>query len=178
MFSASRLLFFAKTAVKETATKKRPTLAAAAAKAKTPRKTRDPSLPPPSAAFTLPDLIEHIPPPPPDAPQSEWQHKGGWGLKFYRKQWAKYPEPSYWTVTRYKPSTHGHKRKVWGVLTWRGQRTAAHTRGGGYRGRRGRSDVMMTTSQSVNPLTPRELTTDAIQLIAPFPPPLPRPRTA
>ena len=86
---------------------------------------RDPSLPPPSSAFTLPQLIEKIPPPAPDTPQSEWQHKGGWGLKFYRKQWAKYPEPSYWTVTRYKPSTRGHKQKVWGVLTWRGQ--PAHT---------------------------------------------------
>ena len=167
MFSASRLLLFAKTAVKEVpstptsrsrlpplhsltqltpipipplcpsrqtaAPKKRAAPGASAKKVKAAAKVRDPSLPPPSSAFTLPQLIEKIPAPAPGTPPTEWQHKGGWGLKFYRKQWAKYPEPSYWTVTRYKPSTHGHKRKVWGVLTWRGQRThdthTQHTEG-------------------------------------------------
>ena len=100
-------------------------------KSSTPVKVRDPSLPPPSTGFTLPGLIDLIPPPAPGTPQSEWQHKGGWGLKFYRKRWAKYPEPSYWTVTRYKPSTHGHKRKVWGVFTWRGQSNTVRGEGGG-----------------------------------------------
>ena len=106
-------------------TKKKPTPAAAsAAGTKKLSKKRDPSLPPPPQRYSLPQLIEKIPPPPSGTDRSEWQHKGGWGLKFYRSAWARYAEPCYWTVTRFKPSTHGHKRKVWGVLTWRGKRRA------------------------------------------------------
>ena len=101
--------------------KKSATAAASATTTKKESKKRDPSLPPPPQRFSLPQLIERIPRPPAEADRSEWQHKGGWGLKFYRTGWARYAEPCYWTVTRYKPSTHGHKRKVWGVLTWRGQ---------------------------------------------------------
>ena len=102
-------------------------MAAAASSAKVVSKKRDPSLPPPPQRYSLPQLIERIPRPPPDTDKSEWQHKGGWGLKFYRAGWVRYAEPCYWTVTRYKPSTHGHKRKVWGVLTWRGETRRTHT---------------------------------------------------
>ena len=102
-------------------TKQKPTTSAAASGSKKLSKKRDPSLPPPPQRYSLPQLIERIPRPPAAADKSEWQHKGGWGLKFYRAGWVRYAEPCYWTVTRYKPSTHGHKRKVWGVLTWRGQ---------------------------------------------------------
>jgi hypothetical protein len=105
----------------QTGASKKKTLSAVAKKEKVVTKARDPSLPPRSIRYSLPDLIELVPKPEPDTPQEDWQHKHGWGLKFYRKRWARYAEPSYWTVTRYKPSTHGHKRKVWGVLTWRGQ---------------------------------------------------------
>ena len=102
-------------------TAKKPTTTATATPTKV-KKVRDPSLPPLPVRFSLPQLIERIPKPAPDLERSEWQHKGGWGLKFYRAGWARYEEPCYWTVTRYKPKVHGHKRKVWGVLTWRGEK--------------------------------------------------------
>jgi hypothetical protein len=48
-------------------------------------------------------------------------HKYGYGLKFYRDFWARYPEPSYWTVVKYRPKPkEGGKARVWGFRTWRG----------------------------------------------------------
>eukprot|EP00823_Brevimastigomonas_motovehiculus_P003897 TRINITY_DN245_c1_g1_i1.p1 TRINITY_DN245_c1_g1~~TRINITY_DN245_c1_g1_i1.p1 ORF type:complete len:352 (+),score=66.57 TRINITY_DN245_c1_g1_i1:84-1139(+) len=69
------------------------------------------------------DLVEALPVPPKyDAQKpSTWLHKHGWNLNVSRKLWLRYPEPSYWTIARYKPRLDGHRPQVWGVLTWRGK---------------------------------------------------------
>ena len=116
---ASRLLMFAKTAVKETApAKKKVPTAAVVTKPKLA--FRDPSKPPKPIHHRLFSLIAALPKVPSDTPLDANTHKNGFGLKFYRRSWTKYPEPSFWTVTRYKPQTHGHHKKIWGLLTWRG----------------------------------------------------------
>jgi len=72
------------------------------------------------ASNTLYSLIDKLPKPAnPDDP-STFFHKNGFGLKFYRKLWNRYPEPCYWTITRFKPSQHGHRPRAWGIFTWRG----------------------------------------------------------
>lgn len=119
---ASRALLFAKTSVKEPVKAKR--LPPGGKIVETPSKLRDPSKPPLPGRFSLPQIISFIPKPETED-RSQWKHKNGWGLKFYRSGWARYTEPCYWTVTRFKPSTHDHKPKVWGVLTWRGVTEAA-----------------------------------------------------
>ena len=134
-------------------------MSAVVKKEKVVTKARDPSLPPRSIRYSLPDLIELIPKPEPGTPQDEWEHKNGWGLKFYRKRWARYAEPSYWTVTRYKPSTHGHKRKVWGVLTWRGQTASTAQHGKPAPAQPHRDDERSITS--VNPLSDTVTTANA-----------------
>lgn len=48
-------------------------------------------------------------------------HKNGFGLRFTRCIWDKYPEPSYYTIVRFKPSQHGHQCKIWGIETFRGE---------------------------------------------------------
>jgi len=123
---ASRLLMFAKTAVKETAPAKKKTPAAAAVVEKPKLQHRDLSKPLRPIHHTLFSLIAALPKVPANTPLDANTHKNGFGLKFYRRSWTKYPQPSFWTVTRFKPQTHGHHRKVWGVLTWRGSYTA-HT---------------------------------------------------
>jgi hypothetical protein len=40
-------------------------------------------------------------------------------MKFYRTEW-RYPEPTYYTVHRYRPANDNQRAKVWGKLTWRG----------------------------------------------------------
>jgi hypothetical protein len=53
--------------------------------------------------------------------QSDWLHKNGYGLKFYREGWVRFPEPSYWTIVRYKPKLgEGKDAVAWGIRTWRG----------------------------------------------------------
>lgn len=48
------------------------------------------------------------------------QKKWGKGMKLARKFWGRYPEPSFYTVTRVKFAKHGHNAKAWGIKTWRG----------------------------------------------------------
>jgi len=120
MFRATRWLLAAKTAVKEP-TKVRQ---AASKKEDKVKKVID------TTKFfhskwegnSLPDLIDALPRPakPNFADHATWLHKWGFGLKFYRPKWSRYPEPCYWTVAKYKPrGKKGHPR-VWGFRTWRG----------------------------------------------------------
>jgi len=133
----SRILLFAKTAVKEAAPKKKKAAATPAAskeKEKEVRKTRDPSKPPLPQRYSLSQLLLKIPlPSKENNDKSTWHHKHGWGLKFYRARWAKYPEPCYWTITKYKPSQMNRQDHVWGVLTWRGVPEAVTRRVSGCR---------------------------------------------
>jgi len=72
------------------------------------------------------EIIEKIPKPIAFNPKDKatFVHKNGHGLHFARSVWFRYPEPSFYTVTKFKPSMHGHRPKVWGVLTWRGKKTS------------------------------------------------------
>lgn len=53
------------------------------------------------------------------AETATWKNKNGFGLKMYRSTW-RYPEPCYWTITKFKSSAGG-RPKVWGIKTWRGK---------------------------------------------------------
>lgn len=76
--------------------------------------------------YNLFELIAELPVPvPPEGERPDrWalkNHKHGLGLRFTRSFWRRYPEPSYWTITRVKPAQlPGRQPKAWGVLTWRG----------------------------------------------------------
>jgi Mitochondrial 28S ribosomal protein S34 len=75
---------------------------------------------------TLFDLIAMLPrpglvPTPKPVGWAQSVNKFGIGLQFRRKDWnPDYPEPCFWTITRFKPSLHGRRPRVWGILTWRG----------------------------------------------------------
>jgi len=70
------------------------------------------------------EVIEQIPKPALFHPKDKntFVHKNGFGLNFGRGLWFRYKEPCFYTVTKFKPSMHGHRPKVWGVLTWRGRK--------------------------------------------------------
>ena len=115
------LFFPAKLSVKTTKSSVSPRAKAkAAARAAKAAEAAKPKRPRP---YNLFELISLLPKPenPHKSAKDTWKHKNGWGLKFYRKPWARYPEPCYWTITRHKPAQHGHSAKLWGILTWRGQ---------------------------------------------------------
>jgi hypothetical protein len=116
-FLRSQILLFAKTSVKEAAPAKKKISAVDPKKAKK-KKVFDPTKPIKSRGFSLPQLISFLPNSSPEP-----FHKNGWGLKFYRSNWTKYPEPTYWTVTKVKPGNENVKAKLWGILTWRGKST-------------------------------------------------------
>ena len=74
---------------------------------------------------TLPELIESLPKPVVDYDADEsnkdtWKHKNGYMMKFFRTEW-RYPEPCYYTLTKYRPANEHQRAKVWGILTWQGQ---------------------------------------------------------
>eukprot|EP00808_Paulinella_micropora_P009121 g83099.t1 len=78
--------------------------------------------------WNLHDLVSVIPPHPDykEEDKSTWVHKNAYGIKFYRKLW-KYPEPCYWTLTKYRPAQGNKKAAAYGVLTWRGQKIKGDT---------------------------------------------------
>ena len=47
--------------------------------------------------------------------------KAGIGMKVTRALWDRYPEPTFWEVTRTKVAKRASPR-AWGVLTFRGKR--------------------------------------------------------
>jgi hypothetical protein len=128
---ASRILFFAKVSIKEANPAAKKKAISAANKDAVVKKKRDNTIPRPQA-FNLYQLIHLLPSynanfnnsntnqknPPNPSDSSIQLHKNGFGLKFYRQSWAKYQQPSYWMITKFKPITHNHKEKAWGILTW------------------------------------------------------------
>jgi len=70
----------------------------------------------------LNDIVEALPKAPKGTAFSSLLHKNGYGLKFYREEWSRYPEPCYWTIVKYKPKLAKEKDAVaWGIRTWRGR---------------------------------------------------------
>lgn len=82
------------------AMKRKEAIAAVANKDKSKKKEKKPE-------YNLYQLLKLLP-------------NGGLGLNVYRNHYARYEEPSYWTIVKITPASEKTKCRIFGVFTWRG----------------------------------------------------------